>query len=92
MAAVSPSGLSSFGLREIKKVNLPMPAAKSRACAIIAELGQAQVELIGKAVILTNGTAGTVDNVRLDEFHGLRISIRGHEGQWPVSTIKKAHT
>jgi hypothetical protein len=53
---------------------------------------QAQVELVGKAVILTNGTAGTVENVLLDEFHGLRISVKGHEGQWPVSTIKKAQT
>jgi hypothetical protein len=26
----------------------------------------------------------------LDEFHGLRISIIGHEGKWPVSTIKFA--
>jgi hypothetical protein len=23
-------------------------------------------------------------------LHGLRISIRGHEGKWPVSTIKFA--
>jgi hypothetical protein len=69
-----------------------MPAAKARACTILAELGQAQVELVGKAVILTNGTAGTVENVLLDEFHGLRISVKGHEGQWPVSTIRKAQT
>jgi hypothetical protein len=25
-------------------------------------------------------------------MHGLRISIRGHEGKWPVSTIKFAQT
>ena len=54
-----------------------MPAAKVRACTILAELGQAQVELVGKAVILTNGTAGTVESVLLDEFHGLRISVKG---------------
>ena len=71
---------------------LDMPAAKVRACTILAELSQAQVELVGKAVILTNGTAGTVESVLLDEFHGLRISVKGHEGQWPVSTIKKAQT
>jgi hypothetical protein len=48
------------------------------------------VELVGKTVILTNGTAGTVGNIWLDEFHGLRLSIKGHEGKWPVSTIKFA--
>jgi hypothetical protein len=25
-------------------------------------------------------------------LHGLRISIAGHEGRWPVSTIKLART
>ena len=47
-------------------------------------------ELIGKAVILTDGKAGTVESVSLDEMHGLRISINGHDGKWPVSTIKFA--
>jgi hypothetical protein len=28
--------------------------------------------------------------VSLDELHGLRISIIGHDGKWPVSTIKFA--
>ncbi len=69
-----------------------MPVAKTRACAILAEFDQAQSELVGKAVILTNGKAGTVDSIWLDEFHGLRISIRGHEGKWPVSTIKLSQT
>jgi hypothetical protein len=48
--------------------------------------------LIGKAVVLTDGKAGTVENVWLDELHGLRISIKGHEGRWPVSTIKHAES
>ena len=65
-----------------------VPSSEARACAILAEFNKAQTELIGKAVILTDGKAGTVDEVWLDEFHGLRISIRGHEGKWPVSTIK----
>ena len=52
------------------------------------EYGAAQSEMIGKAVVLTDGKAGTVENVWLDELHGLRISIAGHEGRWPVSTIK----
>jgi hypothetical protein len=39
-------------------------------------------------VILSDGKAGTVE--RLDEMHGLRIAIRGHDGKCPVSTIKLA--
>jgi hypothetical protein len=67
-----------------------VPIAKARACAILAEFNKAQTELIGKAVVLTDGKAGTVNEVWLDELHGLRISIEGHEGKWPVSTIKFA--
>ena len=69
-----------------------MPIAKLRAATILAEFEQAQTELVGKAVILTDGKAGTVESVWLDEFHGLRVSIRGHDGKWPVSTIKLAET
>jgi len=29
-----------------------------------------------------------VDHVFLDEVHGLRISIGGHDGKWPISTLK----
>ena len=65
-----------------------MPTAKAQAAIILAEFDHAQAELVSKAVVLTDGKAGTVENVWLDEFHGLRISIRGHEGRWPVSTIK----
>ena len=67
-----------------------MPITKARASTNIAEFGHAQAELVGKAVVLSDGKAGTVEEVWLDEFHGLRISIRGHEGKWPVSTIKMA--
>src|SRR5262245_19409054 len=70
----------------------PMPTAKVRASTILAEFDQAQTELVGKAVVLTDGKAGTIDGIWLDEAHGLRISIRGHEGRWPVSTIKFAQT
>ncbi len=69
-----------------------MPSAKVRALTIITEFDKAQAELVGKAVILTDGKAGTIEYVWLDELHGLRISIRGHEGRWPVSTIKLAQT
>lgn len=65
-----------------------MPTVKVCASAILGEFEKAQSELVGKAVILTDGKAGAVDNVWLDELHGLRISIKGHDGKWPVSTIK----
>jgi hypothetical protein len=65
-----------------------MPTGKHRASTILGAFEQAQTELVGKAVVLTDGKAGTVENVWLDELHGLRISISGHYGKWPVSTIK----
>jgi hypothetical protein len=63
-----------------------------RASNILRDYGEARTELIGKAVVLTDGKAGTVENVWLDELHGLRISIEGHDGRWPVSTIKLAES
>jgi hypothetical protein len=69
-----------------------MPIVKVRASAILGEFEQAQTELVGKAVVLTDGKAGTVEHVWLDEMHGLRISIRGHDGKWPFSTVKFAQT
>jgi hypothetical protein len=65
-----------------------MRTAKVRAVNILSEFVQAQNELVGKAVVLTDAKAGTVESVWLDEVHGLRISVRGHHGKWPVSTIK----
>ena len=67
-----------------------MLAVKERACTILGEFEQAQTDLIAKAVILTDGKAGTVESVSLDEMHGLRIAINGHDGKWPFSTIKFA--
>jgi hypothetical protein len=67
-----------------------MPVAKHCASTILCTFHEAAAELVGKAVILSDGKAGTVEIVSLDENHGLRISIRGHEGKWPVSTIKFA--
>jgi len=65
-----------------------MPTPKRHALTILGALDAARSELVGKAVVLTDGKAGTVENVWLDEVHGLRVSIRGHIGKWPVSTIK----
>jgi hypothetical protein len=67
-----------------------MPNVKLRASTILGAFEQAQSELVGKAVILMDGKAGTVESVWLDELHGLRISIGGHDGKWPVSTVKLA--
>jgi hypothetical protein len=67
-----------------------MPAVKLRASTIVGAFEQAQTELVGKAVVLTDGKAGTVEGIWLDEFHGLRVSIKGHDGKWPISTIKFA--
>ncbi|WP_225708095.1 PRC-barrel domain containing protein [Bradyrhizobium cenepequi] len=57
-----------------------MPSVKLRASKILNEFGEAQSELTGIAVVLTNGKAGEVENVWLDELHGPRISIKGHDG------------
>ncbi|MET4038210.1 hypothetical protein ABIB94_007189 [Bradyrhizobium sp. JR7.2] len=65
-----------------------MPRAKAHAAAILREYHKAETELIGKAVVLTDGKAGTVEELCLDEAHGLRLSVAGHPGKWPVSTIK----
>jgi hypothetical protein len=67
-----------------------MPTVKVRASTILSEFEQAQAELVGRAVILTDGKAGTVEKVWLDELHGLRIAVRGHDGKWPISTVKFA--
>lgn len=65
---------------------------KLRASTILTAFGEAQSDLVGKAVVLTDGKAGTVSNVWLDELHGIRISIEGHDGKWPISTIKFEQT
>jgi hypothetical protein len=58
------------------------------ATMIVDAYEKAASELVGRAVVLTDGKAGTVEKIWLDEFHGLRISINGHFGKWPVSTLK----
>jgi hypothetical protein len=65
-----------------------MPIAKLRASSILGAFQEAEAELVGRAVILSDGKAGTIEQVWLDELHGLRVSIKGHDGKWPVSTIK----
>ncbi len=62
-------------------------SAEIHALSILVSLEEASTELVGKAVVLSNGYAGTVEAVSLDEHHGLRISIHGHQGNWPVATL-----
>ena len=54
-----------------------MPTVKLCASTILGAFEQAHTDLVGKAVVLTDGKAGTVENLWLDEQHGLRLSIRG---------------
>jgi hypothetical protein len=70
--------------------DISMPTVMVRATTILGELEHVQAELIGNAVMLADGKAGTVEAVWLDESHGLRISIIGHDGRWPISTIRLA--
>ncbi len=63
-------------------------SAELHALTILFSLEEASTELVGKAVVLSNGYAGTVETVSLDEHHGLRISLHGHEGKWPIATLK----
>ena len=67
-------------------------ALKSLALTILRAFEEADAQLVGKAVILTDGTAGTVEAIWLDDFHGLRLSIKGHPGKRPVSTVKFAQS
>jgi hypothetical protein len=92
--AASRSRFARLSDAKIDAINLglAMPTMELRVSAILGAFEQAQTALVGKAVILTDGKAGTVENVWLDELHGLRISIRGHDGKWPISTIKFAQT
>jgi hypothetical protein len=66
------------------------PTGDEIASHILREFQQARAELIGKGVILADGKAGTIEEVFLDELHGLRISVKGHVGKWPISTVKLA--
>ena len=75
-------------LRKALQPEAALQFVKRRATIILREHGQAEAELVGRAAVLTDGTAGTVEGVFLDESHGLRVSIAGHIGKWPISTIR----
>jgi len=50
---------------------------QERALAILRQFEQACKDMRGRAVVLSDGKAGNVENLRLDELHGLRVSIVG---------------
>ena len=50
-----------------------MAPVRDCATAILREYHRAEEELVGRAVVLTDGKAGTV--VTPDEAHGLRLSV-----------------
>ena len=58
-----------------------MPIVKVRASKILRVFEQALTELVGKALILADGTAGTVENVRLDNARHVN-PMRGHHVKW----------
>ena len=58
-----------------------MTTAKLRALAILSAYEDAQSGLVERAVILTDGKAGTVENVWLDELHGLQDLNQGPLGE-----------
>ena len=60
-----------------------MPTAKAYASTILAKFEQAQTKLVGKAVILTDGKAGTMES----EFPSKVTKASGL-----VSTIKLAQS
>jgi hypothetical protein len=74
------------------RVEARIITVKRRALTILHSFEEAAAQLVGKAVVLTDGKAGTVEAVWLDDIHGLRISIKGHPGKWPVSTVKFAQS
>src|SRR5438876_11618077 len=62
-----------------------MPTAKLHALTILGALDEARSELVGKAVVLTDGKAGTVENVWLDELHGPTNFDQGP--RWKVARL-----
>ena len=64
------------------------PTAQERALAILREFEQAKRDLVDKAVILSDGKAGSVEKVLLDELRGLCVTLTGHKGNWPISAVR----
>jgi hypothetical protein len=52
-----------------------------RAMNILRELHAAETELVGRAVVLTDGKAGTIDQLFLDDEHGASHRDQRTRGQ-----------
>ena len=65
-----------------------MSTGDERTRNILRELHAAEEELLGRTVVMSDGKAGAINGIELDGVHGLRISISGHHGHWPISTIR----
>jgi hypothetical protein len=87
-AAVTTCTLLKDNTKPPNSLWTPMSNVKPSALTILGAFEEAHSEITGKAVVLTDGKAGTVETIWLDELHGLLVSIRGHDGKWPVSTVK----
>jgi hypothetical protein len=69
-----------------------MPSAKVRASTILGALEEAQTELGRQSRDPHKRQGRDGGAVWLAELHGLLISISGHDGKWPVSTVKFAQS
>jgi len=49
------------------------------ASTILREFERAQSDLLGKAVVLSDGKAGAIEKMFLDELHGLRFTVKGQK-------------
>jgi hypothetical protein len=66
-----------------------MPSIMRRASKILNEYGAVQSDLIGKAVVLTDGKAGTVENVWLDELgFGFPSRVMMEDGRSQASSLQ----
>jgi len=74
----------------IQELNRRVKSLLLNNSTLLNAFGDMEAKFVDKAVVITDGKAGTVENVWLDEHHRLLISIRGHDGKWPISTIKFA--
>jgi PAS domain S-box-containing protein len=65
----------------IQELNQRVKNLLLNTSTLLNAFGDMEAKFVGKAVVITDGKAGTVENVWLDEHHRLLISIRGHDGK-----------
>jgi hypothetical protein len=65
-----------------------MPVVNFRASTILNAFERAHKILVGKAVVLTDGKAGTVRTFGWTNCMACDSPYRRHAGKWPISTIK----